>query len=499
MSAAKGSFSVPLPEFVRTTTFRWTLVVSGAFTACVLLMFAFVLAQAFAYMTEDVDGLNAGIADSILAKNNLEQRIQRLDEYLRVDPHNVKFGGLFAGDGTRVAGNVESLPPGLKVDAAPQLVSLIRMGDANASRSVRAIARGLPEGGTLVVGRNDYEITWIVRSVERALALGLIPTLCIGLATGVFLSLRAQRRVEQVNTKIQRIVAGELRERLPTQGAQDPFDKLAGLVNGMLDEIEALIRRLAGVGDDIAHDLRTPLTRVRVGLERARQNARTLDELRSSVDQAIGGLDQSLAIITALLRIAEIEHSRRLDGFRHVDLAVLVREVGELYEPIAEDKGVIFDIKADEHLAVHGDRDLLFEAVANLVDNAVKFTPQGGCIDVTLQRGDEEAVVRVCDTGPGIPERERDFVGRRFYRADKSRCAPGVGLGLSLVNAIVKLHGFRLSISGRPGCCVEITAELASASTCSGRSGCNTAGALASATAAEKEKSAAPSPATARA
>ena len=499
MSAAKGSFSVRLPEFLRTTTFRWTLVVSGAFTACILLMFAFVLAQAVSYMTVDVDGLNAGIADSVLAKNNLEHRVQRLNEYLRVDPHNVKFGGLFAAEGTRIAGNVESLPPDLKLDAGAQLVSLVKIGDSNASRSVRAIARRLPEGGTLLVGRNDYEITWIVRSVERALALGLIPTLCIGLATGVFLSLRAQRRVEQVNTKIQRIVAGELRERLPTQGAQDPFDKLAVLVNGMLDEIEALIRRLAGVGDDIAHDLRTPLTRVRVGLERARQNARTLEELRSSVDQAISGLDQSVAIVTALLRIAEIEHSRRLDGFRHVDLADLVREVGELYEPIAEDKAVTFEIKANERLAVHGDRDLLFEAVANVVDNAVKFTPPGGCVEVGLQRRGEEVLVRVSDTGPGIPEREREFVGRRFYRADKSRCAPGVGLGLSLVNAIVRLHGFRFTISGQPGCCVEITAELATASTCAKRSSCNSAGILDSASAADQEKSAAPSPATARA
>jgi signal transduction histidine kinase len=447
---------VRLPEFLRTTTFRWTLVVSGAFTACILLMFAFVLAQAYAYMAVDVDGLNAGIADSIIAKESMEQRIQRLDEYMRVDPHNVKFGGLFAADATRLAGNIEALPPELRVDGGPQLVSLLRINGARESRSVRAIARRIPGGGTVVVGRNDYEITWIVRSVERAIALGLLPTLCFGLATGVFLSLRAQRRVEQVNSKIQRIVAGELRERLPTQGAHDPFDKLAVLVNGMLDEIEALIRRLSGVGDDMAHDLRTPLTRVRVGLERARQNARTPDELRGAIDQAIAGLDQSLTIITALLRIAEIEHSRRRDGFRDVDLAELVREVGDLYEPIAEDKRVRFAVEATEELAVHGDRDLLFEAIANVVDNAVKFTPQGGRVEIGVHRRGEDAVIRVSDTGPGIGEGERDLVGRRFYRADKSRCAPGVGLGLSLVNAIVKLHGFRFSISGRPGCVAEI-------------------------------------------
>jgi signal transduction histidine kinase len=464
---------VRLPEFLRTTTFRWTLVVSGAFTACILLMFAFVLAQTFAYMTVDVDGLNAGIAESILEKDGLEHRIQRLEEFLRVDPNNVKFGGLFAADGTRSAGNVESVPPGLKADAGPQLVSLVRIDGMSERRSVRAIARRVPQGGTLVIGRTDYEFTWVVRSVERALALGLIPTLCLGLATGVFLSFRAQRRVEQVNRKIQRIVAGELRERLPTQGTQDPFDKLAVLVNGMLDEIEALIRSIAGVGDDIAHDLRTPLTRVRVGLERARQNARTLDNLRGAVDQAISGLDQSLTIITALLRIAEIEHSRRLGGFRHVQLADVLREVGELYDPIAEDKRVAFTVLATEDLVVHGDRDLLFEAVANLVDNAVKFTPEGGRVELSLQRSGEEAVVRVRDTGPGIPESERDLVGRRFYRADKSRCAPGVGLGVSLVKAIVKLHGFRLNISGYPGCCVEIVGQRATASTCAERSGCN--------------------------
>jgi signal transduction histidine kinase len=202
---------------------------------------------------------------------------------------------------------------------------------------------------------------------------------------------------------------------------------------------------------------------VRVGLERARQNARTLDDLRASVDQAIAGLDQSLAIITALLRISEIEQSRRVDCFRNVALADLVREVGDLYEPIAEDKRVALAVQAKEDAVVHGDRDLLFEAVANLVDNAVKFTPQGGRVEVSLQHRGEEAVVRVCDTGPGIATGERDLVGRRFYRGDKSRCAPGFGLGLSLVNAIVKLHGFRFSVSGGPGCVAEIAGQRAGA------------------------------------
>jgi signal transduction histidine kinase len=454
---------VRLPEFTRSTTFRWTLGVSGAFIVCILLMFGFILAQAYSYMTTDVDALNNEIANAI-ASHEPEQRILGLDQYLRADPHHVKLGGLFAADGRRIAGNIETLPPMLHADAGSQLASLIKIDDGTQERlAVRAVARGLPEGGTLVIARSDYEFTWIVHIVERALAVGLIPALCLSLAVGVFLSIRAQRRIEEVNRKVQRIVGGELRERLPTRGTNDPFDKLAALVNGMLDEIEVLVRRLAGVGDDIAHDLRTPLTRVRVSLERARQKAGGLDELRASVDKAIVGLDQSLAIITALLRIAEIEHSRQVDGFRDVALAELVREVGDLYEPIAEDKKVDFAVKAKEGATVHGDRDLLFEAVANLVDNAVKFTPQGGHVELSLLRKGNEAVVRVCDSGPGIPVGESDLVTKRFYRSEKSRCDPGLGLGLSLVSAIVKLHGFDLRISSGPGCVAEIAGRSASA------------------------------------
>jgi signal transduction histidine kinase len=256
-------------------------------------------------------------------------------------------------------------------------------------------------------------------------------------------------------------VAGELRERLPTRGTDDPFDKLAELVNGMLGEIEVLVRRLEGVGDDIAHDLRTPLTRVRISLERARQKAANLDELRGCVDRALVGLDQSLAIITALLRISEIEHSRRMGGFRNVALGDLVREVGDLYEPIAEDKKVDLAVRAEAESSVHGDRDLLFEAIANLVDNAVKFTPEGGRVELSLLRQGSEAVVRVRDSGPGIPTGEGELVTRRFYRSDKSRREPGLGLGLSLVSAIAKLHGFNFKISSGPGCVAELAGQSA--------------------------------------
>jgi signal transduction histidine kinase len=224
----------------------------------------------------------------------------------------------------------------------------------------------------------------------------------------------------------------------------------------MLDEMEILIHSLAGVGNDIAHDLRTPLTRARLSLERGRNSAGTLQQLQVVADKTIQGIDQSLSIITAILRLAEIENSQRSAGFGEVALADLVREVGDMYEPIAEDKGIALVVHAPHKLTAYGDRDLLIEAVANLVDNAVKFTPAGGQVEIGLFRGHGENIVRVRDTGSGISEHERDAVLRRFYRSDKIRHTSGLGLGLSLVAAIVKLHGFRFTIAPGSGCVVEI-------------------------------------------
>ena len=215
--------------------------------------------------------------------------------------------------------------------------------------------------------------------------------------------------------------------------------------------LEEALQEAKVVGDNIAHDLRTPLTRVRIRLERGREHASTLEELRAVNDQAIAGLDQSLTTITALLRITEIENSRRREGFSEVQLAPLIREVGDLYDPIAEDKGVILWVEAPDVATVHGDRDLLFEAVANLVDNAVKFTPEGGRVELVVFHQEGETVIRVTDTGPGIPEIEREAVTQRFYRSDKTRNTKGLGLGLSMVAAIVKLHRLPPYDFGRPG------------------------------------------------
>jgi signal transduction histidine kinase len=455
MCAASVSFSVPPPDFIRTTTFRWTLAVAGVFAVYIVVLFAVVYARTGRYLTARSDAVITMQAQTFAAATP-ERRLEAIEEFLRQDPRMVQFAGLFTAGGRRIAGNLERLPPGLRIDG-PAQQSLVPVGPGGTERQgVRSVARGLPDGNVLVIARNVDEVMEIAEIVGETLAVGLIPALCLCIAAGALLSIRAQKRVEEVNARAQRIVAGDLRQRLPTRGVDDPFDKLAIIVNGMLEKIEALIHEIAGVGDDIAHDLRTPLTRMRVRLERGREHAATVEELRAVVDQSIASLDQSLAIVTALLRIAEIEHSRRLEGFSQVRLAPLVREVGDLYEPIAEDKHVSFRVEAADETIVHGDRDLLFEAVANLVDNAVKFTPEGGRVELALLRREGETVIRVKDTGPGIPEIESKAVTKRFYRSDKSRGSGGLGLGLSLVAAIVKLHSFRFTIVAGSGCTAEI-------------------------------------------
>ena len=445
-----------LPELARTTTFRSAAGAAGAFAVSVLVLFGFIYWKTDRYLITRSDRVIASQL-RVMAALSPERKADIIQYHLSEDPRGVQFAGLFRPDGTRIAGNLNGPPPGLKLDDTVQSIALKRNGRSGVETwTVRAIGQTLPDGNVLVLGRDVDEAMEISKVVSQALALGLIPALVLCLAIGALLSVRAERRIAVVNQHVQRIVAGDLRERLPKLAGDDPFAKLAAIVNGMLDEIEALMHAIAGIGNDIAHDLRTPLTRVRLMLERGRANAQTPEQFRLVADKAIAGIDQSLAMTTALLRLVEIENSRRSAAFGKVALVDLVHEVGELYEPIAEGKNIALHVDLTHAPVVDGDRDLLMEAVVNLVDNAVKFTPAGGRVEISLFRGDAESIIRVKDTGAGIGELERDAVLKRFYRSEKLRSAPGFGLGLSLVAAIVKLHGFRLTIHPGSGCVVEI-------------------------------------------
>jgi signal transduction histidine kinase len=442
-------------QFMRSKTFHWAAALAGLFAIFITVLFGFIYFKIDDYLIARSDRM-VTTQIGFFAGLPRDRLIGALDDHLRQDSRGVQFSGVFDANGNRLAGNVAFLPHGLEVGAPARSVPLVSDDDKAAVASVRTVARRLDNGDTLVVGRNVDETGEIFKVVGEAFAIGLFPAFCLWLLAGAWLSVRSRRRVEDVNLRVQRIVAGDLRERLPHRNVDEPFSRLAAIVNGMLDELETTINALAGVGNDIAHDLRTPLTRARLTLERGRTNATTLEQLQESADKAIAGIDQSLSIVTALLRLAEIENSRRSAAFGDVVLGAILREVCDIYEPIAEDKQIAMSANTSGQFHVRGDRDLLLEAVANLVDNAIKFTPPNGYVRLELLRGEGETILRVTDTGPGISHQEHEAVLRRFYRSDKIRNTPGVGLGLNLVSAIVKLHGFRLVIHPGPGGRVEI-------------------------------------------
>jgi signal transduction histidine kinase len=258
---------------------------------------------------------------------------------------------------------------------------------------------------------------------------------------------------------------GDLHERLPTHGRRDDLDQLASRINLMLDEIEGLIAEIRSIGDNIAHDLRTPLSVVRLKIEKAAAagDPAIAEEASRS---ALADLDKVFSIITALLRITEIENRCDSETVAPVDLAGLVAEIFDLYEPLAEAKGLNFTASYGTPVSLRADRHLLLEALANLVDNAIKFTPAGGSIRVAALCEGGMPILRVSDTGPGIPETERSKVMKRFYRSDKSRHIPGHGLGLSIVAAIAKRHAFQLRISAnQPGTIIDLICQQSDATT----------------------------------
>src|SRR5258705_2792052 len=355
----RGAGFVKLPDFVRTTIFRWT---SIAFAACILLFSAFVFWEAAADMLARMDA--AIVEESlVIAADAPDRQLNAIEDRLSEDPRRIKLAGLFRADGHRITGNLESVPQGLAVNATVQNARVVRVDQpGQEGTEVRAIARSLPNGNVLGIARHNGELTELAEAGARALLVALPFAFGLSLAIGAILSVRVQRRVTDLNALVRRIMSGNLSERVPVSGLDHPFDKLAEIANGMLDEIEVLVTEMAGGGNEIAHDLRTPLTRVRIGLERGRANAKSLEELQSVPDRAIGALDQSLAVVTALLRITEIENSRGKGGFAQVALADPVRVVGDLSYPIAEVHDVTLRVASVGNATAYCDRDLLFEA-----------------------------------------------------------------------------------------------------------------------------------------
>jgi signal transduction histidine kinase len=441
------------------SAFRRVAAASAAFSLVAFLLFAFIYWQTAVLETRRIERLIEQQTATI-ALAPTEQILWTVNTGIAHDLHRVTFGAVFDPAGTLVAGNLRRLPATLPLDGRAYRLDAAQLDLTHSDEEpVIAVGRRLPDGRVVILGRVVDQLAEMRSVVTRALAMGVIPALLLALAFGMLLGHRTNQRIKSMQAVLDRVRRGQLAERLPTRDSGDDFDQLAISVNHMLSELERLLNELHDVGNNIAHDLRTPLSRVRTQLERARRICTTREELAEAVDRAVLGLDQASGIITALLRIAEIEHAQRGASFGPVHLGELVQEVLELYAPIAEAKGIGTHLAIELVPPVQGDRDLLFEAVANLVDNAIKFTPENGDVELALLDTAAGPVLQVDDTGPGIAAEHRSHVFARFRRLDKSRHVPGSGLGLSLVQAIVHMHGFSISLSEGPsgGCSARLS------------------------------------------
>jgi signal transduction histidine kinase len=307
----------------------------------------------------------------------------------------------------------------------------------------------------LIIGRKVRALMQLKRLFDRTLFWGLGITLALALITGLIMSNNVLRRVAQFNATSKRIMAGDLSQRIVTTGSGDEFDELANNLNAMMDQIESLMNNIQHISDNIAHDLRTPLTRLHNRLEDLQLEAdpEQRDEIIDCIEDAAG----LLSTFASLLSIARIESGTFETKVDCVNLSQCVRDGYELYKALADEKSIDLSCDAPGEINVRGDRNLLFQAITNLLDNAIKYTPSGGNIAISLQQDPGQVVLLVADSGPGIPTDSREQVLQRFFRLDKSRSVPGAGLGLSLVQAIVQRHAARIELDDNaPGLIVRL-------------------------------------------
>ncbi|MFL9960709.1 HAMP domain-containing sensor histidine kinase [Paraburkholderia sediminicola] len=382
----------------------------------------------------------------------VQRRIER--ERMHAD-----YYGLFTAQGKHVAGDVVRLPREVPTDRRPvTLGQTLAVGEGLSAPVVRAMANRTTNGDILVVARDLTHIIGIRDDIVKTLVIAGVFCLIAGITGGLALSSRQARRVRDVRRVTQQIAQGDLHQRLPV-GGRDELDMLAHLVNHMLDEVERLMTEVKDACDGIAHDLRTPLAHVRTLLAHIDERARPRGDsaLLELLSRARTETDQLLERFRAMLRISEIGALQRRGGFAQMQLEDLVRDICELYEPLAETRSIALTVQTEPVKRIHGDRALLFEALSNLVDNAVKFTPDSGAVTIELRQTPRGPQAVVTDNGPGIPSAERGAVMQRFYRAEQTRHLAGSGLGLSVVCAVMRVHDFRLTIEdATPGTRVTV-------------------------------------------
>ena len=455
----------PLGKLFRTTTFKLTLVYLTVFALFAAILLGYFALNTRRLITEQItDTVNAEITG--LSEQYRLGGIRRLvvvvDARARRPGSSLYLVTTFAGEA--LAGNVTALPPGTLDNPGWTETGYRRLDEADPAEHPEhhALARvfQLPGGFRLLVGRDLDERERLYNIVLSAGRWSIAIVIVLGLAGGLFVTRRVLRRVDAMTETTRTIINGDLSGRLPVAGTGDELDRLAENLNVMLERIEALMRGLKEVSDNIAHDLKTPLTRLRNRTEQALRSAKNESEYRAALENTIEESDGLIRTFNALLMIARAESGQARGDMSEFDAAEIAHDIGELYEPLAEEKGIVLKVEADTPVPLKGNRELISQALANLVDNAIKYAEpstdvvNGAPVQIVVRalgEGDR-ILLTVADSGPGIPEADRTRVVERFVRLEQSRSQPGSGLGLSLASAVARLHGGELTLAdNQPG------------------------------------------------
>lgn len=445
-----------LAKTLTSSTFRQALIAIAAFGLIVSAIFSYVYLSTSSYVRSRSDHAieteYAGLRDAYarsgrdglidLIRQRLADKGFADDAYVLADPSSAVL-----------AGNLKAWPQA--VAAAKGWVEF-RTAEPSSSTTGPPLLRGmldtLPDGDRLLVARDISDLDGFTGQIKTAVALGVALIFALAAVASILVTRRTVGRIEAINATSRAIMQSGLDKRIPLRGTNDEWDRVAENLNLMLGRIETLMGEVKQVSDNVAHDLRTPLTRVRGRLEKAYHGPRIGEDDQLLIGDTIGDLDAVLWIFSSITRIAQIETQARKGAFRTVNLVEIAGEVVELYDAAAEQDGTRLSIAGEPEVLVTGDRDLIFDAIANLVDNAIKHGRHGGQVVVANENIDGRPVISIADDGPGIPTEECEHVFKRFYRLEHSRYAPGNGLGLSLVAAVARLHGARIEmLDNAPG------------------------------------------------
>jgi signal transduction histidine kinase len=450
---------VHLPKLFRTSSFRLTLMYAALTGVSFLLLFGVIFWSTARFMEQQIDATVSSEIDEILADPQAARPGGLQTIVQGMIGHSLGFYYLLQDrSGKVLAGNLPATTAQIGVREWG--------GSATQKQTPFSAIRGRGVNvaeGYLFVGSSTFQLHEMEEMVASSFLWGLGAATLLALASGAAMSMGLLRKIETVSQTSRDIVEGDLQRRVPVRGSGDEFDHLAHSLNAMLDRIQALMEGLRQVTTDIAHDLRTPLTLLRQRLELAQRPNVEAATLRAELDAARHDIDGILEIFSALLRIAQIESGARKAGFTEVNVSDLLRTVLEVYRPALEEKGQQLQETIDSDLAVRGDRELLTQLFANLLENAIRHSPSGAVVTLVAQRRSDTIEVSVADNGSGIPDSLRSKVLQRFFRLETSRTTPGNGLGLSLVAAVATLHDAKLELSdNEPGLRVTVSLRISS-------------------------------------